>query len=143
MIAINKIHSFGVENVIITSTNLSSHPDFLPNVTEHKSMFLIASNKQGQFIIRFDELKGSFTGTGDLFAALLLGRINNDYDLENIKHACCLCLSSMNGVLKKTLEAESVLKGDGLLELAIVKSKKCIEDPKVIFQAVLIPKQNK
>lgn len=97
--------------------------------------------------IEIPKLKGSFTGTGDLFAALFLAwmhRSNND-----LKEALEKTIASLQAVLKRTLQyangilfifcgavclIESVLAvgvSVKTLELNLIQSKQDIEEPEV------------
>ena len=74
--AIDKIHTMGVRKVVLTSVFLSSFPGQILVVGSQQH----ENGSRSQFTIKVPELSLSFTGTGDLFAALLLARSHQHPD---------------------------------------------------------------
>ena len=62
---------------------------------------LIEDGSKTSLQINMPKLPAHFTGTGDLFAALLLAWLH--YHSDNIKLACEKTVSTMQDVLKRTL----------------------------------------
>ena len=121
-------HQLGPEHVVVTSSTTGPQG----TLTLHGS-----TRHQMPFSIQIPELPGTFTGTGDLFAALLLSHMlaatRDDYPLAA---ACQRALASMYGVLAATerrrqaaLRANPHLAAAATLELCLIPSKGIIEDP--------------
>ncbi|KAI9347945.1 pyridoxal kinase [Zopfochytrium polystomum] len=124
-LALSNIHNLGVPTVIITSAELAD----TQQDSESRTLHLLASRrlpKSGrlyQFTVEFPKLDVSFTGTGDMFSALLLANIHlgekearkveealilNDEQEDTIagvalRTACERAVASMQGVLADTL----------------------------------------
>ncbi|XP_064628373.1 pyridoxal kinase-like [Lineus longissimus] len=134
--AMDFFHSKGVKTVMISSTDLG---------TDDKLLGLGSSKIDGKktaLRIEIPKLPASYTGTGDLFAALLLAWMhhhNND-----LKIACEKTVSCMQTVLRKTLEAAQRQAGEGNkptvkeLELKMVQCKKDIEEPVITCSAQVL-----
>lgn len=106
---IEKLHE-SVERVVITSANIDD------------SMFLFCSERTLNCIhqIKIPKVAGKFTGTGDLFAALLLAHL----DSFEIEVACARAISTLNFILETTIKIRG---GPG--ELAIIQCAKEILNP--------------
>lgn len=77
------------------------------------------------------ERSSPFTGTGDLFSALMIGWISQGYDLVT---ACEKTVNSIQSVISNTI------KNQKSTELQLIQSKKEIENPSIIFKAEIIKK---
>ncbi|KAF9438605.1 hypothetical protein BGZ76_006504 [Entomortierella beljakovae] len=163
---IEKLHSMGAENVVITSVSLSSEDviSYLLNGkpqggSENFSMYCICSSSNpGQknsriFVIGFPTYDGYFTGTGDLFSALLTARLNqaiqhHDHpeslaNLTPLARACIKVVSTMKAVVYKTYMGQNGFSEGGQMdkkkasasaivkhcELRLIQSKNDIEHP--------------
>ncbi|KAJ3163132.1 hypothetical protein HDU86_002301 [Geranomyces michiganensis] len=100
--ALAALHALGPKLVIITSVTLDSDND--PSLLR-----LAASHapSQTRFTIAFRKREGVFTGTGDLFSALLLALLDRDSAArplsgEDVKRACVRALVCMDQVLEET-----------------------------------------
>jgi pyridoxine kinase len=83
--------------------------------------------------IKIPKLPASFTGTGDLFAALLLAWMHKTNN--QLKESLERTVSTLQAVLKRTL---SSAKGDvsaKAMELKLIQSKNDIENPKIVISA--------
>lgn len=70
----DKLHALGPQTVIITSTHTSENRDLINLIASYKSIDS-SSQESFKFHIQFPKVgTGSFNGTGDLFAAVLLAR---------------------------------------------------------------------
>ncbi len=95
-----------------------------------------------------------FTGTGDLFAALLLAYFKPSSGPDALCQACDKVVSTMQSVLERTLEyrkyksiedikvgdpaiAKSMLMAD--VELKLVQSRDLILQPNVVSRSCVIP----
>ncbi|KAJ9479096.1 putative pyridoxal kinase BUD17 [Pseudozyma hubeiensis] len=110
------------------------------------------------WLIQFPEVQGYFSGVGDMFAALTLGRFHPDTkiaadDLTPIAKASELAIASLQGVLSNTCRVIDELErnlGEGekekdevearvdrmrRRELRVVQSKKEIESPTIVYRA--------
>ncbi|GAC93533.1 hypothetical protein PHSY_001098 [Pseudozyma hubeiensis SY62] len=108
--------------------------------------------------IQFPEVQGYFSGVGDMFAALTLGRFHPETkiaadDLTPIAKASELAIASLQGILSNTCrvidELERNLGGEEKekdevevrvdrmrrRELRVVQSKKEIESPTIVYRA--------
>jgi len=139
--AIDKLHSIGVKTVIVTSLFYAG--------TE--SLIVMGSVKQqGRFQIHVPCLKGNFTGTGDLFAALVLAysttsynatvngdqtdnsnvnsNSNNHYLRQVLMPSCEKAVNAVYAVLQRTLK-------DSSSELRLIQCKRDLETPTILFRA--------
>ncbi|XP_023245260.1 pyridoxal kinase isoform X2 [Copidosoma floridanum] len=125
--AINDLHEIGPQIVAISSAEINGKlTSFVSTTTDHKMIKLEIS-----------KLPISFTGSGDLFAALFLA---HTYLQDNIKIALENTINSLEDVLSKTYERFQTIKDDNAqrakkVELCLIQSKKCIENPSQRYQA--------
>lgn len=146
--AMEKLHSKGVRAVVITSTDLYGVPGELALLASHKLAHADGGPAR-RFRIRMPALEGYFTGTGDLFAALLLAwhiRHPDDFVL-----ACEKAVCGTHAVLRETIQyyarraaaaaaggsstAVAPEKAGTYPELKIIPSKGLIEHPPLLFRA--------
>ncbi|ORY39969.1 pyridoxal kinase [Rhizoclosmatium globosum] len=150
--ALDKLHSLGPKTVVITSVDWGAGSQTWSMFVSHSST---NSDSVTRFKIDFPRLVGSFTGTGDLFAALLLARIideeaGNVITPKSLIRACELAVATMHHVLLETVErmngqsqglgsdAERGGKNVKYRELSVIDSRKWIENPTLEFKAVMI-----
>uniref|UniRef100_A0A7S1VZ37 pyridoxal kinase n=1 Tax=Ditylum brightwellii TaxID=49249 RepID=A0A7S1VZ37_9STRA len=135
--ACKALHDIGPELVVITSAVLDTDDVNKSEEVKEKSISIIASkNCNGNsgnevWCINSPILSGQFTGTGDLFAALLLGWSTKDSgDLPSTMEKV---VGTMYSVIKRTAESS----GDTVAsrELKLVQSKEDIERPPMLFKA--------
>ncbi|XP_034251873.1 pyridoxal kinase [Thrips palmi] len=127
------LHSMGPKTVVISSSELC----------DEKSLLCLGSaiidGRQEKAMITFPKLKSSYTGTGDLFSALLLAWMWRSHN--NLKQSLEYTVATIQAVLQRT---EASCKGDTEKlsvfdrELKLIKSKSDIENPKVVYHAVSI-----
>jgi len=132
--AINVIHDLGVETVVLSSTNLGSESVLLAFAST------VHGKERKVYKIEIPRLPASFTGTGDLFAALFLAWTSKTHDIQV---ALENTVATMQAVLKRTyIYARKVIDGDNLtvasLELKLIQSKNDIESPTPSIVAELI-----
>jgi pyridoxal/pyridoxine/pyridoxamine kinase len=140
--ALQKLHEMGAKNVIITSTELQDKdPErlyLLASIAKDKDN----SESMKPFMIDFPKRTQAFTGTGDLFAALVLGYLGAREPVRDIvKEVTEKATSVMQAVLEETLrvaplrlERYASMKSDvarerKALELCIIQCKSVIENP--------------
>ncbi|XP_072178612.1 pyridoxal kinase-like [Diadema setosum] len=125
--AISILHDKGIKTVILSSFEAGK---------EDKLVTLgstVKGNEKTVCRLEFSRLDCTFTGTGDLFSALMLVWTHKHPD--NLLLACEKALSTMQAVLKRTLLSAQELAGPGNVptaaqrELRLVKSKQDIEEP--------------
>ncbi|KAK6623657.1 hypothetical protein RUM43_009509 [Polyplax serrata] len=124
--AIDYVHEMGVEIIFLSSSDLASDDNLLALISRKKG------NKREVLKMTFPRLPASFTGTGDLTAALFLAwhtKTQNDLQasIENT-------IATMQAVVKRTFQiARQSTDGDNptvsSLELKLIQSKDDIENP--------------
>lgn len=115
-------HERGIPTVVITSSELSDMPDKL--VLYASSTQCSGEQSKQRYRIQFDRIEGSFTGTGDAFAALLLAFTKiHEGDLRT---AIERALASVQAILKNTPTGE---------ELRLIQSRHVIQDPPIEHRA--------
>ncbi|XP_013421781.1 pyridoxal kinase [Lingula anatina] len=133
MKAMHCLHDRGINTVVISSTDLGS---------ENVLIAMGSSTKNGSktgIRLEIPKLPANFTGTGDLFAALLLAWM--DKHAGNLKLACEKTISTIQVILKRTLKVAQELAGPGnhpspgQLELRLIQSKRDIENPELCIEA--------
>lgn len=131
--AMKILHERGTKTVVITSSELGDDDTLIAlgsamNDGQHKRIRM-----------EVPKLDAVFTGTGDLFACVLLAwlyRHPNDLAL-----ACEATVSTVQAVLRRTLAHAQRLAGDGnrptaaQIELRLIQSLDEIRNPKITFQA--------
>lgn len=131
--AMQVLHDMGVKTVVLSSLDSTEHPD--------KIVTLATSVKDGKKTgcrIEYSKVNCSFTGTGDLFTALLLVWTHKHPD--NLQLACEKTLSTLHAVLMRTHKHAQALAGEGnkpsafQRELLMVQSKKDIEEPTLVVK---------
>jgi pyridoxine kinase len=112
----------GVKTVIITSVEL-----------EQDELLLLAANRDSGETVRlqYPKIPGSFTGSGDVFTAVLMGWLGNGHTL---KIACEKAVSTLQAVLNRTLQHALELSNGGTpsaeqIELQLIQCKREIEEP--------------
>lgn len=122
--AVDLLHSKGCKIVVVSSTELGTDT----------SMLALASKKHSsgneKVIITIPKLPGSYTGTGDLFAALFLAWMHKSGN--SLKEALEKTVSTLQAVLKRTFEYSKGETTSKAKELKLIQSKRDIEEPKII-----------
>lgn len=130
--AIDLIHDKGVKLVVISSTNFYQDKNFLLGLASDRS-----GSSTRRFRVLIPSLDAHFTGTGDLFAALLLAW-HHRYP-HDLKQAMQKVLGSMRAILQRTFLYGSKKENKHLpsverLELKLIQSRKDIEEPPLTIQ---------
>ncbi|KAJ2708513.1 hypothetical protein H4R19_004707 [Coemansia spiralis] len=154
--ACNDLHALGPSSVVITSIHSADNPDVLHLVGSEQCP---RTGARHQFAIAFPRLDGYFTGSGDLFAAMLLARhfemARHANGLGALARACELATASQAGIMAATKlrqEASGVPAAPANLvrgvrpadmvrsfELSIIPAQHLIVRPEGQFTAVEIP----
>ncbi|KAG0229235.1 putative pyridoxal kinase [Actinomortierella wolfii] len=180
--AIQTFHDAGVENVVLTSVALPvkeveehaihaingglSDSHSVEDGVKKPTLYCVCSSREGDekqaakiFAISFPTYDGYFTGTGDLFSALLVARLEEalrdnqpsddhalkDKGLTALARACIKVIGTMNAVVLRTYLAQKGLTGGPgfdrtqasaasivkQCELRLIQSKKDIEHPNI------------
>ncbi|KAJ2819138.1 putative pyridoxal kinase, partial [Coemansia furcata] len=151
--ACDKLHSFGVPNVVITSIHVEGDSQLHLIGSELDQ----ESGAKHQFSISFPKLDGYFTGSGDFFAAMVLARHASlapqfaDGRLGALARACELATATQAGVMSATREyqlatgvpvpATNLVRGTRPadmvrgFELRIIPSQHLITNPTLSFTA--------
>lgn len=129
--AVDILHGKGCETVVISSAEL----------TEKSNLCVFASsirdNSLQKLSMEIKKLPVSFTGTGDLFAALLLSWLYKSNG--NLKESLEKTIGSLQAVLTRTFES---VRGREInprnIELQLIQSKRDIEEPKIVYHATVV-----
>lgn len=135
--AVDWFHQRGIKTVAISSSQLGSNNNRLLALAS-----TLVDGKRRRATIEIPLLDATFTGTGDLFAALFLAWMAKTGDI-------CVALektqNTIQAVLKRTLDiATKELKNKkdkpsvGQLELRLIQSKGDIEDAAITLKAKII-----
>ncbi|KAL6422063.1 hypothetical protein ACFW04_010849 [Cataglyphis niger] len=121
--AIKKLHQIGPKIIAVSSIELN-----------HKLMTVV-SNEKDNVLLKVDipKIPVTFTGSGDLFAALFLAYL---YLESNMKTTIEKTVNSLYGVLLNTYEyskeyADSKAQYARKIELQLIQSKNNIENPDI------------
>uniref|UniRef100_A0A1B6MDU1 Pyridoxal kinase n=1 Tax=Graphocephala atropunctata TaxID=36148 RepID=A0A1B6MDU1_9HEMI len=131
--AIDWFHQQGVKTVAISSSQLGTGKNLLALASS------IAEGKKSQVTIEIPLLDATFTGTGDLFAALFLAWMAKSEG--ELSEAMEKTVSTLQAVLRRTLEMAKLNAGEEGklsvqdLELRLIQSKQDIENPVVTIKA--------
>lgn len=123
--AIDLLHKKGCKTVVISSAELE----------DSDVLHVFASDSEGnKWTLNLRKMPLSFTGTGDLFAALFLAWMHKSGN--NIKESLEKTISTLQAVLKRTHDS---LQGKEInvrtKELKLIQSKKDIENPIITYCA--------
>jgi pyridoxine kinase len=142
-----KLHAMGPAIVFLTSIVLDDAPDMISIVASSKTEATIDDDhdnkhngtKYEQWKIDCPKIPGSFTGTGDVTAALLLGHLAKcraDHHTRNndaLKDAMEKVINTMYVLIERTYHAQSDTVQSR--ELQLIQSKDIIECPPTLFHA--------
>ncbi|CAF4903835.1 pyridoxal kinase [Pieris napi] len=128
---IQALHNKGVKTVVLSSTDLG----------DENNMIAIASNKDCCYQVQIPKVDATFTGTGDLFAALFLAwsyRTKN-----NLKLTLEQTIATLQAIVKDTYDNARRIQPTGkippkLIELRLIQNKQIIEEPKINITATEI-----
>ncbi|KAJ2780275.1 hypothetical protein H4R18_003549 [Coemansia javaensis] len=140
--ACDRLHALGARSVVVTSMQADGDADRL---------LLVGSERDSgdQFAIAFPRLHGWFTGSGDLFAALLTARL---HECRALRRACELATASQAAVMAATKRHQEEAPGAAMpaapcprgerpaatvraFELRIVPSQHLILSPPLAYTA--------
>ncbi|XP_021525109.1 pyridoxal kinase [Aotus nancymaae] len=138
------LHSMGPDTVVITSSDLPSPrgSDYLIVLGSQRRRSPDGSTVMERIRMDIRKVDAVFVGTGDLFAAMLLAWTHKHP--SNLKVACEKTVSAMHHVLQRTIQCAKAQAGEGVrpspmhLELRMVQSKRDIEEPEIVVQAVVL-----
>ncbi len=139
-LAFTKLHNVGVENIVVTTFREKRSVDTITVVGSHRT--------QGAFAIDVPYYDRPYQGTGDLFAALLIGYVLKNFDL---RRAVEVVLSTMQPILELTgTTFDARMQGanwrmerkrgrgafvSAACELRLVESVRNILEPKLLYKA--------
>ncbi|PSN32051.1 Pyridoxal kinase [Blattella germanica] len=130
--AIKHFHERGCQTVILSSTELGDEKGLLAMGSSK------IGNKKSALSIKIPKIPVTFTGSGDLFAALILAwmtRTNNQ-----LKPSLEKTISTLQAVLKRTYEFAKGSEGKRKSnpELQLIQSKADIENPQITIEATVL-----
>ena len=139
--AMDILHSKGTKSVVITSSELGKENTL---VALGSSINPGSSDNNHKSCIRMEipKLQAIFTGTGDLFASLLLAWMQKHPN--DLKLACEKTMSAVQAVLKRTLQEAQELAGTdkepnrAQIELRLIKSMNDLLNPQVDYKASVV-----
>jgi len=121
--------SLGIEPVPMARAPSPSHPPI------KFTLYASSTNDDKIITIEFERIPGTYYGTGDAFAAMLLAWLAK---LDNLKSACEHTTSAMLHILKRTSARLKAEQPDQMIEISLIQSKRDIEDPEIIVKASYI-----
>lgn len=133
--AMKILHERGTKTVVITSSELG----------DNKTLIALGSSVNGKkrcIRMEIPKVDAIFTGTGDLFASLLLAWLYRYPD--DLALACETTVSTVQAVLSRTLAHAQQLAGEGnrptpgQIELRLVQSLDDIRNPNITFKAQVV-----
>uniref|UniRef100_A0A8C7JSR7 Pyridoxal kinase n=1 Tax=Oncorhynchus kisutch TaxID=8019 RepID=A0A8C7JSR7_ONCKI len=138
------LHQMGPDMVVLTSTDLiSPHGDqFLVALGSQKMVRADGTTSTQKIRMEMPKVDAVFVGTGDLFAAMLLAWTH--HHPKDLKAACEKTVSVLHHVIKRTITYANKMAGPGKrpspaqLELRMVQSKKDIEYPAIVVEAIVL-----
>jgi len=116
--AIDKLHSFGIPVVIVKS--LTFEPGVIVVIGSSKTK----DSPARRFTTKVKKLDKYFSGTGDLFAALIVAWTSKGFDIVS---ACEKTINSLYAVLMRTVDADSK-------ELRLIQSRADLESPLIVYK---------
>ncbi|XP_033117147.1 pyridoxal kinase-like [Anneissia japonica] len=134
--AMQTLHDKGVKTVVLSSYETGKEDTLTLLGTQLKN------GKKTGCKIEYPKLNMRFTGTGDVFSALLLVWTHKYPD--NLQLACEQVISTMQGILQRTYKEAQLLAGPGgtpspaQSELRLIDSKVDIENPCVQVKGVAL-----
>lgn len=110
----DKLHQMGAQTIIVTSMELVDYGD-------NSCQYLLTSHPQTdtRFLIPFTPLPYRFTGTGDLFSALITAYIDLSSTFK-IKAAIQKAIGVLQAVLRDTVQKATA---DGEIDMKLVDGK--------------------
>ncbi|KMQ90540.1 pyridoxal kinase-like protein [Lasius niger] len=126
--AIKRLHQIGPKTVAVSSTELNN-----------KLTAVVSTEKEDNTLLKMDipKIPATFTGSGDLFAALFLAHLYLQNDMKTTMEKT---INSLYSVLLNTYEyskvhADTEAQNARKIELQLVQSKKNIENPEICLFA--------
>ncbi|XP_028039447.1 pyridoxal kinase [Bombyx mandarina] len=128
---IQTLHDMGVKTVVLSSTDLG----------DEENMIGLASTGGSCYKIPIPKVEATFTGTGDLFAALFLAW--SHLTGNDVKLALEKTIATLQSIVVDTYQTARASHLTGKIpprftELRLVQNKTVIEDPKIKLKAVKI-----
>lgn len=132
--ACDALHKLGPKTIIITSMDI-------PDATcgGQSVAMMLSEAQRSKWLLRLPRLEGSFVGTGDLAAAMILGW--TQLHLSEAPAALEKTGAVLQEVLRRTVSLNSsrVINGKRVApELKIIDCKQAIEDPPVVMRCHLV-----
>ncbi|RZC37504.1 PfkB and/or Phos pyr kin domain containing protein [Asbolus verrucosus] len=124
--AVDLLHRRGCQTVVVSSAEF-----------ENEHLLSLASGRTGnttsKMLTKIPKLPATFGGTGDLFAALFLAWMHKTSN--QLKESLEKTVSTLQAVLKRTLQCAEREKSNKIMELKLIQSKIDIEKPKIVVSA--------
>eukprot|EP00050_Salpingoeca_kvevrii_P001455 m.170181 g.170181 ORF g.170181 m.170181 type:complete len:343 (-) comp10375_c0_seq9:3516-4544(-) len=117
--AIDALHTRGIPTVIVSSFHIDEH---------HMEVLGSRSDAHQTFAIGFEKIAARFTGTGDLFSALVLAW-SHLHESSEFPLAVSKALSTLQAVIQRTVAAAAGSTDPRSLELRLIDAKRDIEAP--------------
>ncbi|KAK3912990.1 Pyridoxal kinase [Frankliniella fusca] len=149
------LHNMGPRTVVVSSSELGNEDSLLCLGS------MIVEGKRKKAMVTFPKLEGSYTGTGDLFSALFLAWMWRSG--QDLKQSLEFTVATIQAILQQTIALKKGSKWPYLFlfyfnvkliyisfslenndksvfqnELKLIQGKSDIENPKVIYPAVLL-----
>ncbi|XP_054165504.1 pyridoxal kinase-like [Oppia nitens] len=131
--AIDALHDLGIPTVVISSSNLSQNSSHMVAIGSSR-----ANGHKERIKLSFPKLNATFTGTGDLFAALFLAWFTKTN--KDLKTTCENVISTLQAILKSTYDYAVQQPGGAKsvknTELRLIQSRAQLESPQNNIKAI-------
>ncbi|XP_053979516.1 pyridoxal kinase [Hylaeus volcanicus] len=130
--AVKELHKVGPKIIAVSSSEISDTLTAVFSTIKNNTIFPSATENL-LYKIEIPKIPANFTGSGDLFAALFLA---HTYLEDSLKDAIQKTMNSLYSVLLKTYDYSKACQDKELqpakkIELRLVQSKNCIENPEM------------
>ncbi|KAJ3008886.1 hypothetical protein HKX48_008282 [Thoreauomyces humboldtii] len=127
--ALEILHGLGTPLVIVTSATIADFPARPDSFPPEETMYMVASHSASstRFAIPFRMRDGFFTGTGDLFSALIVANLPPSKALtgDALKSGCEVAMRTLSSVLDTTLDLQAE-RARGLSDRVTIEGNKAV-----------------
>lgn len=133
--AINTLHETGCKTIVVSSTDLGNDQKLISLASS------INNNRNTRYLIEIPKFQSTFTGTGDVFAALFLAWFTKTNG--NVRQTLEQTVATLQAILKQTLSCyangeTNATDSPANIELKLIQSLDDIRNPVVSIPAQII-----